>query len=114
VEGSSHDDERHLVEAEDRRALARPARALRLVADLLLKSFVRWRRDGTWDRLLAQTQTKSDGVGEVEWEVSVDSTVVRAHQHAAGARRRPGRQDEKGGSTPQGQGTRTELGRVGH
>lgn len=47
--------------------------------------FVRWQEDGTWDRLLAHVQTKSDAVGEVEWEVSVDSSVVRAHQHAAGA-----------------------------
>ena len=50
--------------------------------------FVRWRRDGTWDRLLAHAQTKSDAVGEVVWEVSVDSTAVRAHQHAAGARKK--------------------------
>jgi len=60
--------------------------------------FDRWRRDGTWDRLLARAQTKSDAVGEVEWEVSVDDTVIRAHQHAAGARRRPSAADEKGGS----------------
>ena len=59
--------------------------------------FVRWRRDGTWDRLLALAQTKSDAVGEVEWDVNVDSTVVRAHQHAAGGRPRPRRSDEKGG-----------------
>jgi transposase len=50
--------------------------------------FVRWRRDGTWDRLLAHVQTKSDAVGGVDWEVSVDSTTVRAHQHAAGARKK--------------------------
>jgi transposase len=60
--------------------------------------FVRWRRDGTWDRLLAHVQTKSDAVGELEWIVSVDSTSVRAHQHAAGARKRPARGDLKGGS----------------
>ena len=59
--------------------------------------FVRWRRDGTWDRLLAHVQTKSDAVGEVVWEVSVDSTVVRAHQHAAGARKRPSRADAAAG-----------------
>lgn len=59
--------------------------------------FVRWRRDGTWERLLAHAQTKSDAVGEVEWEVSVDATIVRAHQHAAGARKRPSGEDEKGG-----------------
>jgi transposase len=61
--------------------------------------FVRWRRDGTWDRLLAHAQTKSDAVGEVIWEVSVDSTVARAHQHAAGARRRPSQADQKRGSS---------------
>ena len=60
--------------------------------------FARWRRDGTWERLLAHAQTKSDAVGEVEWEVSVDSTMVRAHQHAAGARRRPEGEDVKRGS----------------
>jgi transposase len=58
---------------------------------------VRWRRDGTWDRLLAHAQTKSDAVGEVEWEVSIDSTIIRAHQHAAGARKRPAQADVKGG-----------------
>jgi transposase len=61
--------------------------------------FVRWRRDGTWDRLLAHAQTKSDAVGEVIWEVSLDSTVARAHQHAAGARRRPSQADQKKGSS---------------
>jgi transposase len=60
--------------------------------------FVRWRRDGTWEKLLTHAQTNSDAVGELEWVVSVDSSVVRAHQHAAGARRRRSRRDEKGGS----------------
>lgn len=50
--------------------------------------FVRWQRNGTWDRLLAHVQTKSDAVGEVVWEVRVDSSVIRAHQHAAGAPKR--------------------------
>lgn len=60
--------------------------------------FVRWRRDGTWDRLLAHVQTRSDAVGEVVWEVSLDSTSIRAHQHAAGARKRPARADAKRGA----------------
>ena len=59
--------------------------------------FVRWRRDGTWDRLLAHAQTKSDAVGELEWIVSVDSTSVRAHQHAAGARKQAARGDRQRG-----------------
>lgn len=58
---------------------------------------VRWRRDGTWDRLLQHVQTKSDAVGEVVWEVSLDSTTVRAHQHAAGARKRLAKADQKKG-----------------
>lgn len=52
---------------------------------------VRWRQDGTWDRLLAHVQTKSEAVGEVVGEVSLDRTVVRAHQHAAGARKKGAR-----------------------
>ena len=59
--------------------------------------FSRWRRDGTWERLLADAQTKTDAVGEIEWLVSVDSTVTRAHQHAAGARRKPSKQEAKRG-----------------
>jgi transposase len=57
----------------------------------------RWRRDGTWDRILSHVQTRSDAVGEVVWEVSVDSSTARAHQHASGARRRPSQADLKRG-----------------
>src|SRR5690349_23955488 len=58
----------------------------------------RWRGDGTWDRTLRQVrqvQTRSDAVGEVVWDVSIDSTTARAHQHASGARGRRSRADEK-------------------
>ena len=58
----------------------------------------RWRRDGTWERLLAAAQAAADAVGAVDWEVSVDGSVARAHQHAAGARHRPSKADEKRGS----------------
>ncbi len=61
--------------------------------------FNRWRRDGTWDRLLADAQTKSDAVGQIEWEVSVDDTVVRAHQHAADARHEPAKNEGPKGGT---------------
>lgn len=57
----------------------------------------RWWRDGTWDRVLAHAQTRSDAVGEVVWEVSVDNSTARAHQHASGARRRPSQADIKRG-----------------
>ncbi|WP_455772576.1 IS5 family transposase [Streptomyces olivaceus] len=45
-----------------------------------------WSADGTWERLLQQVQAETDAAGEIDWDVSVDSTIVRAHQHAAGAR----------------------------
>ena len=50
--------------------------------------FYRWRKQGLWEKLLAEAQREADAAGEVEWEVHfVDGTSVRAHQHAAGARR---------------------------
>ncbi|WP_373648876.1 IS5 family transposase [Streptomyces sp. st140] len=46
-----------------------------------------WSADGTWERLLQQVQAAADAAGEIDWDISVDSTIVRAHQHAAGAHR---------------------------
>ena len=48
--------------------------------------FDRWAKDGTWDRVLGRLQGEAHAAAELEWLVSVDSTVARAHQHAAGAR----------------------------
>ena len=48
----------------------------------------RWSGDGTWARVLTGLRRACD-VGEAEWVLGVDSTVVRAHQHAAGARHAP-------------------------
>jgi transposase len=44
----------------------------------------RWSACGTWERILAAAQVYDDGQ-PVQWVVSVDSSVVRAHQNAAGA-----------------------------
>ncbi|MGF1239708.1 MULTISPECIES: IS5 family transposase [unclassified Streptomyces] len=49
--------------------------------------FRRWAADGTFDRMLRAAQARADAAGDIEWLVSVDSTIVRAHQHAAGARK---------------------------
>jgi transposase len=49
--------------------------------------FRQWQRDGTWQTLLMVLQAVADAAGRIVWDVSVDSTVARAHQHAAGARR---------------------------
>lgn len=49
--------------------------------------FRRWAADGTFGRMLAGVQATADAAGDIDWLVSVDSTIVRAHQHAAGARK---------------------------
>jgi transposase len=73
----------------------------------------RWRRDGTWDRILAHAQMKSDAVGEVVWQISIASSTARAQQHASGACRRPSRADEKRGPASGRRGTRTQPRRGG-
>jgi transposase len=57
----------------------------------------RWQRDGTWHRVLTQLQTLADAKGAITWDLSVDSTVCRAHQHAAGARKQGDLQKEPPG-----------------
>lgn len=49
--------------------------------------FRRRAADGTFDRMPRAAQAKADAAGDVEWPMSVGSTIVRAHQHAAGARK---------------------------
>src|SRR5262245_17301794 len=56
------------------------------------KRFARWEQDGTWARIEAHSRTQADGAGQLDWDAQIDSTVVRAHQHAAGARKGAGRQ----------------------
>lgn len=50
--------------------------------------FRRWQRDGTWQRIVRQLQADADTHELITWDVSVDATIARAHQHAAGARKR--------------------------
>ena len=49
--------------------------------------FRRWQRDGTWQQILSQLQAQAAAKGLITWQVGVDSTVTRAQQHAAGARK---------------------------
>ena len=44
-------------------------------------------KDGTWDRLLTALQVEADAAGDIDWKVSIDSSVMRVHQHGATARR---------------------------
>lgn len=54
----------------------------------------KWSADGTWDAVLAALLADADAAGVLDWKISVDSTVVRAHQHTANTSR-----DETGSSS---------------
>ena len=49
--------------------------------------FARWQTDRTWGRIQASLHPQADAAGTLDWDAQIDSTVVRAHQHAAGARK---------------------------
>lgn len=46
--------------------------------------------EGTWDKVLARLTAAADEAGLVEWSLSVDSTIARAHQHATNTKRLTG------------------------
>jgi transposase len=88
--------------------------------------FRRWQCAAVWQRIVTGLQSRADAGGLITWEVSVDSTIARANQHAAGARTRPEVQKEPpGGSgepepadralgrSREGWTTKLHLGRVG-
>jgi transposase len=49
----------------------------------------RWSGDGTWERILDRPRTGCDQDEAEDWTAAIDSTIVRAHQCAAGARHTP-------------------------
>ncbi|WP_433128594.1 IS5 family transposase [Micromonospora sp. CA-240977] len=59
--------------------------------------FRRWQRSGVWAQVLTALQARADAAGLICWEVNVDSTICRAHQHAAGARHDGDAQQEPAG-----------------
>jgi transposase len=61
----------------------------------------RFSLDGTWNRILTALQAHADATGELDWTVSVDSSISRVHQHGATAAR-PGRRAGDGAARPQG------------
>jgi len=46
----------------------------------------RFATDGAWDKLLRVTQAEADAAGRADRNVSVDSSIVRAHQLSATAK----------------------------
>jgi transposase len=49
------------------------------------RQFRRWTLSGIWDVLLASLNDSGEGQDSVQM---IDSTIVRAHQHAAGAQKK--------------------------
>ena len=47
----------------------------------------RYAADGTWDHVLQQLLATADAAGKISWDVSVDATITRAHQHASNTTR---------------------------
>ena len=62
--------------------------------------FRRWQRDGTWKRIFTELQALADAKNLITWDINVDSTVCRAHQHAAGARKRGTRRRSRPAASP--------------
>lgn len=51
--------------------------------------FNRWRRDGTFERVLKALQIRLDKQGKIDWDLwLVDGTSIRASRAAAGARKK--------------------------
>lgn len=46
--------------------------------------------DRTWDRVLSALLTRADAAEVIDWQVAVDSTIARAHQHATNTTRLTG------------------------
>lgn len=59
----------------------------------------RYAGDGTWDRVFAQILAEADAAGKIDWAVSMDAAIARAHQHATNTTRRE--QDTGGGRESQ-------------
>jgi len=69
--------------------------------------FWRWSRDGTLTMLVTRVRVVAEAIDEWDREVSVDSSIVRAHQHAAGARRTS--TSHTGGRTDRAAGTANQV-----
>lgn len=57
---------------------------------------VRWERDGTWLRILQTLQALADQKDQIDWHgAAVDSTHIRAHRSATGARKHSAKTDAR-------------------
>ncbi|RDD34148.1 Transposase [Wolbachia endosymbiont of Cylisticus convexus] len=61
------------------------------------KRFIRWARSGVWQMIFNTLAVDED----TEW-LMIDSTIIRAHQHAVGARKKYGVQEQELGRSKGG------------
>ncbi len=47
------------------------------------KKFDTWAKTGVWAGVLEQVQQQAAARGDLDWVASIDSTIVRVHQHGA-------------------------------
>jgi transposase len=100
-----------LLPAQRRTGRGRPAKDHRLIVNAILwrlatgvpwrdlpsrygswrtvySRFRRWQQAGVWTRVLAALHAEADAKGQLDWALHfLDGTTVRAHQHAAGAKK---------------------------
>lgn len=67
--------------------------------------FVRWSRNGTWQRILSALQAQADASGHINWDgAALGSTHIKAHRSATGARRAPAKAERRGAYAMNGWG----------
>lgn len=49
----------------------------------IYKNFNRWSELGVWVRVLEKAQSLAQQSADLDWVASIDSTIVRVHQHGA-------------------------------
>lgn len=49
----------------------------------IYKNFNRWSDAGVWARVLETVQSRAHKAGDLDWVTSIDSTIIRVHQHGA-------------------------------
>ncbi|MFH9656235.1 IS5 family transposase [Streptomyces anulatus] len=86
-------DRRDTVPGPHQHPVAGPARAVRATGPAY-DLFRRGQRDGARHRIFTDLQARADEKELITWDINVDSTVCRAHQHAAGARKEGEQQKE--------------------
>lgn len=60
--------------------------------ETIYSRYRKWTRDGTWQRVFDRLNASAEQDGEINWTMHfVDGTIVRAHQHSAGAPKKGGK-----------------------